>query len=210
MILRLNLLLRLSGNRFKSGLNTGNRGVSVVTYIALLRGINISGKNKISMTLLKTAFEEAGFSNVSTYINSGNVIFSSVSLDKNELIEKCKSLITDKFMLDIPVTIVSTKELSEAWDNAPKWWDIASDEEVIHQAIFLIPPVTVDEVYKAVGESKTEYEQVGHYNNVIFWSAPRTTLSKTRWYKIASSSVNNKVTIRNATTVKKLLALSNM
>jgi uncharacterized protein (DUF1697 family) len=47
------------------------------TYIALLRGINISGKNKISMPLLKAAFEEIGFSNVSTYINSGNVIFSS-------------------------------------------------------------------------------------------------------------------------------------
>ena len=46
-------------------------------YIALLRGINISGKNKVSMPLLKVAFEELGFLNVSTYINSGNVLFSS-------------------------------------------------------------------------------------------------------------------------------------
>lgn len=182
----------------------------MVTYIALLRGINISGKNKIPMPLLKTAFEEAGFSNVSTYINSGNVIFSSATPDKNELTQKCKSLIADRFMLDIPVTIISTKQLLEALDNAPKWWDIASDEEVIHQAIFLIPPVTIEEVYKVVGEAKPEYEKVGYYNDVIFWSASRATLSKTRWYKIASSSVNNKVTIRNATTVKKLLTLSNI
>lgn len=178
-------------------------------YVALLRGVNISGKNKVSMPLLKIAFEDAGFTDVSTYINSGNVIFSDVLLDKNELIRKCKSLISDKFMLDIPVTIISLKELAETLDHAPKWWDKSSEIEVIHQAIFLIPPTNIEEVYKAVGEAKPEYEQVDYYENVIFWSAPRATLSKTRWYKIPSSSVNNKVTIRNASTTKKLLLLLN-
>nr|UWI49735.1 DUF1697 domain-containing protein [Clostridioides difficile] len=178
-------------------------------YIALLRGINISGKNKVSMPLLKVAFEDMGFLNVSTYINSGNVLFSSENSDKSEISSRCKTMIEKRFMLDVPVAIISLKELSEALDNTPKWWDINSDEEVIHQAIFLIPPVTIEEVYKAVGESKSEYEQVDYYKNVIFWSAPRATLSKTRWYKIASSSVNNKVTIRNAHTTKKLFLLSN-
>lgn len=72
-----------------------------------------------------------------------------------------------------------------------------------------IAPVTIEEVYKVVGEARPEYEQVSYYENVIFWSAPRATLSKTRWYKIAGSSVNSKVTIRNANTAKKLLLLSN-
>lgn len=49
----------------------------VTRYVALLRGINISGKNKIVMSELKKCFEELNFSNVLTYINSGNVIFSS-------------------------------------------------------------------------------------------------------------------------------------
>lgn len=178
-------------------------------YIALLRGINISGKNKVSMPLLKVAFEDMGFLNVSTYINSGNVLFSSENNDKNEISGLCKAMIEERFMLDIPIVIISLKELSEALDNTPKWWDINSDEEVIHQAIFPIPSVTIEEVYKAVGEAKPEYEQVDYYKNVIFWSAPRATLSKTRWYKIASSSVNNKVTIRNASTTKKLFLLSN-
>lgn len=61
-------------------------------YIALLRGINVSGKNKIAMPELKIAFEEIGFLNVSTYINSGNVIFSSNIQDKDELIKKVKRL----------------------------------------------------------------------------------------------------------------------
>ena len=178
-------------------------------YIALLRGINISGKNNVSMPLLKLAFEDMGFFNVSTYINSGNVLFTCKNYEKSEISRKCKSMIAEKFMLDIPLVIISLKELSEALDNAPEWWDINSKDEVIHQAIFLIPPISVEEVYKAVGEVKPEYEQVGYYKNIIFWSAPRDTLSKTRWYKISSSSVNNRVTIRNANTAKKLLLLSN-
>lgn len=178
-------------------------------YIALLRGINISGKNKISMPLLKAAFEDMGFLNVSTYINSGNILFSSENNHINEISIQCKAMIEERFMLDVPILIISRKELPEALDNAPEWWDTASDEEVIHQAIFLIPPFTIEEVYKAVGEARPEYEQVAYYRNVIFWSAPRATLSRTRWYKIASSSANNKVTIRNASTAKKLLLLSN-
>lgn len=177
-------------------------------YIAFLRGINISGKNKISMPLLKVAFEDIGFLDVRTYINSGNVLFSSDICDKKELINRCESIIEERFMLGIPVAIISKKELVKALDHAPEWWDIKSDEEVIHQAIFLIPPVSVKEVFKSVGDAKQEYEQVDYYENIIFWSAPRATLSKTRWYKIASSSVNNKVTIRNASTVKKILLLS--
>ncbi|MCW0824056.1 DUF1697 domain-containing protein [Clostridioides difficile] len=166
---------------------------------------NISGKNKVSMPLLRVAFEYIGFLNVSTYINSGNVLFSSESNDKSEISSLCKAMIEKRFMLDVPVVIISLKELSEALDNTPKWCDINSDEEVIHQAIFLIPPITIEEVYKAVGEAKPEYEQVDYYKNVIFCSAPRTTLSKTKWYKIASSSVNNKVTIRNAINTKKII-----
>lgn len=176
-------------------------------YIALLRGINISGKNKVPMPLLKEVFEEMGFLHVSTYINSGNVLFMS-DKNKDDITLQCKEMLKDCFPFEIPVLIISHKELIEALENAPAWWDIQSDVEIIHQAIFLIPPVTIDEVFQAVKEAKPEYEKVGSYKNVIFWSAPRATLSKTSWYKIASSSVNYKVTIRNASTTKKLQALS--
>lgn len=174
-------------------------------YIALLRGINVSGKNKISMPALKSAFEETGFLDVITYINSGNVIFSSSIQDKSELIRKCESIITDKFMLNIPVAIVSAQELSETLKNTPEWWDV--DKEEVNYAIFLISPISVEEVFREVGEAKPEYEKVAYYGNVIFWSAPLKTFSKTRWSRIASSSVNNNVTIRNANTTKKLLDL---
>ena len=61
--------------------------------IALLRGINISGKNKISMPELKTALSEKGFADVKTYLNSGNVIFSDNETDIVKLAERIRGVI---------------------------------------------------------------------------------------------------------------------
>lgn len=120
------------------------------------------------MPLLKLAFEEIGFLNVSTYINSGNILFSTNENDRIKLIDLFQSIIYEKFLLNIPVTIVSLNELSDILENTPKWWDINSDKEIINQVIFLIPPTTIEEVYKAVGEEKLEYEKVRHYKMLYF------------------------------------------
>ncbi|MFD1902230.1 DUF1697 domain-containing protein [Enterococcus termitis] len=176
-------------------------------YVALLRGVNVGGKNKIAMPVLKKAFEDHGFLDVVTYINSGNIVFTSPSQEIRTLIKKSERIIKETFGLDIPVMIVSKNELEDLLQHTPKWWG-DSNKEIIHYAIFLIPPICIEEVFEAVGEIKPEYEQITHHNNVIFWSAPRETFSKARWSKIASSSVNNHVTIRNANTISKLLSLT--
>ncbi|GAA2900992.1 DUF1697 domain-containing protein [Enterococcus pseudoavium] len=175
-------------------------------YIAFLRGINVSGKNKIAMPMLKSAFETAGFSAVKTYINSGNVLFTSEIQEINQLIKKCEVLITEAFELTIPVAVVAVAELNVTIKHAPSWWNQA--EETIHYAIIMIPPLTTAEVFAAVGEIKPEYEQIACYGELIFWSAPRKTFNQARWSKIASSSVNKQVTIRNANTINKLLQMS--
>lgn len=177
-------------------------------YIALLRGINVGGKNKISMPELKKMFENSGYQDVTTYINSGNVIFSSETEDKEEIKKICESAITNQFSLNIIVTVISAKDLSAALNNAPAWWD--RDEQSKHNAIFVIPPATATEIMNEVGIAKEKYEQVGYYGQVIFWSAPIKTFSKTRWSKIVGKSAYNSVTIRNANTAKKLLQLSGM
>ena len=178
----------------------------MIKYTALLRGINVGGKNRISMKELKTVFEEIGFLNVSTYINSGNVIFSTENKDKNEITKKIESVIIDKFSLSIPVIILSTNELSDILENAPDWWWY-NNKEIVNYAIFVISPISVKEVFEKVGEIKPEYEKITYYNNVIFWSTPLNVFQKTRWSKIASSPVNNNVTIRNSNTTKKILEI---
>lgn len=91
-------------------------------YIALLRGINVSEKNKIAMSELKKGCTELGFAEAATYLNSGNVIFSSTVDDKNNLSDKIKTMIKDRFGLDIPVFIVLQEEVQELLNNAPDWW----------------------------------------------------------------------------------------
>ena len=89
-------------------------------YIALLRGINISGKNKIPMSELKKEFEILGYENVTTYLNSGNVIFTS-NIDKEEIIiNSIHKMIKGKFSIDIPVYVMNASQLKELLDNQPE------------------------------------------------------------------------------------------
>lgn len=177
----------------------------MIKYIALLRGINVGGKNKVSMKELKKIMEENGFHDVVTYINSGNIIFSSENSDIEFLKRGIEALISQSLNLELSLMVISAGELIEALNNAPEWWDI--DNEAKHNAIFVIPPTTADEVFEEVGEIKPEYEKVSSYGRVIFWTAPLKTFSRTRWSTIVGKSVYSCITIRNANTVKKLAEL---
>jgi len=176
--------------------------MTTTRYIALLRGVNVGGKNVISMPKLKAAFEKHGFCNVFTYINSGNIIFES-ELDTAAATAACEKLITMECGLDIVVGIITADELTEALKHAPVWWD--DDPNSKHNALFVIPPMTTQEVCEEIGGIKPEYEKLGFYGNVIFWSAPLETFSRTRLTQIVrSKKAYNAITIRNANTTKKL------
>lgn len=177
-------------------------------YIALLRGVNVGGNNKVPMSDLKKCFEQAGFQNVSTYINSGNVIFEYENAEIESLIARCRDLLEQEFGFPISLSVIDSPALKEALEHAPDWW--GDDPEAKHNAIFVIPPATSDEIIAEVGAAKPEYEKVFAYRNVIFWSAPIKTFSRTRWSKIVGSKAYQYVTIRNENTAKKLLELSNI
>ena len=171
-------------------------------YIALLRGINVGGNNKIAMAELKSAFENYGFKNVITYINSGNVIFCS-TLDEAAVKTECEKLIEDKFGLEIAVFVVAAQEFCNAMLSAPAWWNRGNGK---HNAIFVIPPMTSEKAVADMGEPK--YEKVTYSGKVVFWSAPLETFSMTRWAQVVKHrTVYNAVTIRNANTALKLLEL---
>lgn len=178
-----------------------------MNYIALLRGINVGGNNKISMSELKEAFVEHGFTNVSTYINSGNVLFSSGMADEEMLKNQCEALIKSRFGQDIAVAVISGADLIDAMDHAPEWWGKGNDKDMKHNAIFVIPPATAEELIQKVGIAP-EYEKIDHFGRIIFWSAPLKTFSRTRWSRIVGTPEYKSVTIRNANTARKLAALA--
>jgi len=177
----------------------------LVKYIALLRGINVGGKNSISMKELKAAFEENGFANVATYINSGNVLFDCAQTDEVLLAARCEEVIEKKFGIPVRVAVFAAEKLREAIAHAPSWWGDAPDEK--HNAIFVIPPVSAAEIVAEVGDIKPEYEKLDVYESVIFWSASIKHFSRTRWSRIVGTNAYRHVTIRNANTARKLSEL---
>lgn len=174
-------------------------------YIAFLRGINISGKNKIVMSELKTEFEQLGFSDVSTYLNSGNVVFASESASITEIKSVIEAMINDKFSLDIPVHVVSKEHLVDILDNAPSWWG-TGNKEIYDNLIFVITEDTTDEICNMLGRPSDGLELVQVYKDVIFWTFDRKAYQKCNWWKkTAGAGIAEKLTIRTANTVKKLL-----
>lgn len=134
-------------------------------YIVLLRGVNVGGNNKVSMADLKLLFEDMGFNNVVTYINSDNIIFET----KNKLdIDEIENNLYNRFGFNIRIAAITVEELQEALENAPSWW--GKGEDLKHNAIFVIEPAKVEEIIKEVGDIKPAYEQVVYYKKNILVS----------------------------------------
>lgn len=112
-------------------------------YIALLRGINVGGKNPVAMSDLRASFEALGFTNVQTYINSGNVIFDSEKIDKVALVGLCEKAIQQKVGFLVACSVIRADELHSALKQAPSWWGVG-DNTMKHNVLFPIAPATAE------------------------------------------------------------------
>lgn len=175
-------------------------------YIALLRGINVGGNNKVPMGELKQSFLNEGFTHVLTYINSGNVLFETAESDQSKLTASIEAMLEKTFGFPIRTTVISAVNLEAALLRAPAWW--GSDPAARHNALFVIPPATPQEILNQVGEIRPEYEHIAFSGQIIFWSAAIETIGRTRWAKIVGTKPYQSVTIRNANTTRKLLELA--
>ncbi len=90
-----------------------------MTFISLLRGINVSGQKKILMSDLKTLYESLGFEKVQTYIQSGNVIFSSKEIDTKEIALKIEEKISTQYHFEVPVLVLTQAEIIAVLNNNP-------------------------------------------------------------------------------------------
>lgn len=99
-------------------------------YVALLRGINIGGKNKVKMEILREMCAALGFQNIKTYINSGNVIFETSKTDDKKLAAKIESAIETEFALNIKVMVRSVAEIEEIIKNNPFDGQFENDKDL--------------------------------------------------------------------------------
>jgi uncharacterized protein (DUF1697 family) len=164
-------------------------------YLVLLRGINVGGKNIIKMVDLKASFEEMGFSNVVTYIQSGNVLVQSDDKDKPALMTKIEKGLSKRFNFAAKVVVSSQKELTAIVKSAPEGFG-KDDEKFRYDVIFLKEPLTPKEAMESV--KVREGVDAAHAGK---------RASQSYLTKIIGMPVYQNMTIRNWNTTTKLLAL---
>ena len=173
-------------------------------YIALLRGINVGGNNKVPMADLRECLESVGLQNVQTYINSGNVLFESEKLQATELAKVCLETMAKRFGFPINCVVIAADDFASMVASAPSYWGAGEHRS---DALFLIPPVTGQQVLDAVGPVNNEFEWLDVRDGVVFWTLRKTHLTRGRLPRMIGGDVYKQLTIRSYTTTHKLLDL---
>ena len=176
------------------------------TYVIFLRGINVGGKNKVPMAGLKKCLEEQGFSNVSTYIASGNVILKS-NKRANDVKAQIEEVLPENFKLDgkfIKVLVLTYKQLQGIIDNKPKGFG-EQPEKYHSDAIFLMG---IDSAQAMPAfNPREEVDKVWAGNSVIYSQRLSSQRTKSRLNKIMETPFYKSMTIRNWNTTTKLLEI---
>lgn len=175
-------------------------------WIILLRGVNVSGKNKVPMAEWKAGLAALGYTNIITLQNSGNAVLDTNS-DRAALIHEVTGLMRERFGLEIPVYAIEQESLRELLAQSPAWWG-HEDKAIYDNLIFLLPPHTAEELEKALGAPHPELEWVHPCGDAVFWSFDRQKYQKTNWWpRTAQEPAREWITIRTAGTVRKLAVL---
>ena len=175
------------------------------TYVSLLRGINVGGKNIIKMDKLKQCFVDMGFFDVKTYIQSGNVIFKTQDVNKLKLIKMIEKQLLKTFSLEIKTAIFTITELTETIENAPNNFG-SEPEKFRYDVWFLLPPTTATEFMSNVNlREGVDFIQAG--KNVMYTSRLTSKINKSYLKKIIQTPIYKNITIRNWNTTTKLLKL---
>jgi uncharacterized protein (DUF1697 family) len=175
-------------------------------YIALLRGINVGGKNKVEMKKLKTTFENADFSNVSTYINSGNVIFESKEKKVDKLVSEIKLILKKNFDFDIQLIIRSNINIYNLVKAIPDDWQ--NDTMQKTDVLFLWNDYDNKKSLNLIKQTPGVDNMV-YINGAIIWNVKRAEYNRSGMRKFIGTELYKNMTARNVNTVRKLAELMN-
>jgi uncharacterized protein (DUF1697 family) len=112
----------------------------MITFIALLRGINVNGQKKIEMGALREMMNDLGFKGVNTYIQSGNIVFKAKESDSKTFQINIKQQIENKFGHEVPVLVLSSKELTRIIERNPYHGDDAFDQKQLYYIVLFNKP----------------------------------------------------------------------
>ena len=170
-------------------------------YILLLRGINVGGKNKVSMKDLTASLEDLGYQRVVTYINSGNVIFDTDD-DLTTVKEKI-AIILGRFPFAIKHVILTKDEYLDDVSNLPEWWH----QPLARKDVLLYTDdVYAEDIKERIGQMPLHDEIVHFGKKAVFWGKySEKEFLRTSYHKLLmKEKFYPLVTIRNGRTFDRL------
>lgn len=174
-------------------------------YLALLRGINVGGNNKVEMKKLKELFENLGYANVSTYINSGNILFDTDEKDSKKLTTQIEPMLENEFGFKIPVLVRSHENILAVVKAIPQDWqnDLTQKTDVL----FLWDDFDNKKSLELLS-TKPEIETTKYVPGAIIWNLDRAHYNQSGMYKFIGTELYKNMTARNVNTVRKLASLA--
>ena len=174
-------------------------------HLALLRGINVSGHNMIKMEALKSMFENCGFQNVETYIQSGNVFLESEDENANSVGFTIKQEIVKQFGYDVPVIVLSKADLEKCLTNNPFFKEKNVDTKKLYVAFISkeLNPTALNDLKTSQFKPDEAFIDGNRIYMKLETGAGNTKLTQ----KYIEKKLNATATTRNWNTVNKLIEL---
>ena len=174
------------------------------TLISLFRGINVSGKNLIKMDALKKSYENLGFHNVTTYVQSGNIVFFANDEKVEALEQKIKKQIELDYDLEVPVLVLFIEKLKQIIDNNPFVKD--KDIAFLYVTFLSLKPKIID--FKAIEDKKQNGEEIYFLENVVYLYCPNGYGKTKLTNNFLESKLKVCATTRNWKTINELVKIA--
>src|SRR5260370_20541198 len=176
-----------------------------MTYVAFLRGVNVGGKGIVSMAAIKEALVALGLTDVRTYINSGNVIFSTRASDAQRLTARIEKALEQHTGMAIKVLLLDHKTLKKMVDAIPRKW---VDDKTMRTYVLLLWKELDDRGILDRLPIKPGVDELKYTPGAIVWRVDRENVSRSQMNRIVGTPLYKKVTIRSANTMRKLNELT--
>src|ERR1700675_3991325 len=174
-------------------------------YVAFLRAVNVGGNSIVSMAAIKEALVALGLSDVRTYINSGNVIFSTRALDAQQLAARIEKALEQHTGMAIKVLVMKDKPLKTMVDAIPRDW---VDDKTMRTYVLLLWKELDDRGILDRLPIKPGVDELRYTPGAVIWRVDRENVGRSHMNRIVGTPLYKKITMRSANTMRKLNELT--
>lgn len=176
----------------------------MTTCVAFLRGVNVGGRNPVSMKALKDSFERLGLEDVRSYINSGNVLFRSSAANARAIERRIDRMLTGEHDLASQAVVRSEAEMARVVEAIARTWKMRADWK--YNVMFLRHAVDSPRVLDGVA-LKPDIERAVYCPGTLLWSASLKGFNRTAMKKMVGQPLYQEMTIRNVNTTRTILEM---